>query len=580
MKLPAIPTACLAMGVVLLAGCPHSGAPSVALRDLDRGESVDAAGWETSDVHDEAVALEDGPDADAASEATEPDEANEADLAPDLTSPDIPCVPACATECGFECSGTCGRCPAGEYCSHGICQGGLPPDFGRPCDADRDCRADVCLQTVGLWVCTATCASDDCPLGWVCSDEASMGARVCVPTPACESSCKDRQCGPDGCGQQCGTCDSGLACSLDRRCLAPSDGCHLNYDVGTCGGCPCEECVCALDHYCCEQGWDEKCISLCKICGAWCSTCVADCGLKTCGDDGCGGSCGTCVPGTHCWLGACLGGEPVDYGRPCEEDKDCVAGVCVGSTGGGVCSTTCDGSCPLEWTCQAGPERSVCVPPSGCASDCAGRECGPDGCGGQCGGCAAGEVCSKTGECSVPSGGCEAIPYVPGCGGCDCEAAVCGALPHCCLSGWDAICVGSCAEFGSCPQKCQPECGDRRCGPDGCGWFCGWCLPWEKCQEGECLCLPQCEGRSCGSDGCGGSCGDCPTSGAPLICDSDGQCVPQYDGCLANGFPGCLGCECEQCVCDAMPYCCVTFWDQTCADQCRACGTACPGSRN
>jgi len=65
-----------------------------------------------------------------------------------------------------------------------------------------------------------------------------------------------------------------------------------------------------------------------------------------CGDNGCGGSCGTCPGGQSC---------------------------------------TASGRC-----------EGVCEP------QCAGRECGADGCGGLCGECAPGETCDNRGLC-----GCE-----------------------------------------------------------------------------------------------------------------------------------------------------------------------------
>ena len=40
------------------------------------------------------------------------------------------------------------------------------------------------------------------------------------------------------------------------------------------------------------------------------SACTPDCGGKTCGDDGCGGSCGTCAAGETCGAGGTCEGEP------------------------------------------------------------------------------------------------------------------------------------------------------------------------------------------------------------------------------------------------------------------------------
>jgi len=74
--------------------------------------------------------------------------------------------------------------------------------------------------------------------------------------------------------------------------------------------------------------------------------CVPKCTGKECGDDGCGGDCGTCTA-----------------------PETCEAGVCA------------------------------------CEPECTGRECGDDGCGGFCGGgdgtCPAGEACTDAGVCEA-----------------------------------------------------------------------------------------------------------------------------------------------------------------------------------
>lgn len=72
--------------------------------------------------------------------------------------------------------------------------------------------------------------------------------------------------------------------------------------------------------------------------------CTPDCSEKSCGDDGCGGSCGTCASGASC----------------------------------------------VESQCQA-----ACVP------SCSDKSCGDDGCGGSCGTCAAGATCSLSGVCEA-----------------------------------------------------------------------------------------------------------------------------------------------------------------------------------
>ncbi|MEO7095512.1 MAG: hypothetical protein ABI175_19810 [Polyangiales bacterium] len=76
--------------------------------------------------------------------------------------------------------------------------------------------------------------------------------------------------------------------------------------------------------------------------GAGCS-CTPSCTGKTCGDNGCGGSCGTCP-----------------FGKACDAT--------------GACVTTCTPACT-------------------------GKTCGPDGCGGSCGTCTAPATCSAAGTC-------------------------------------------------------------------------------------------------------------------------------------------------------------------------------------
>jgi len=91
--------------------------------------------------------------------------------------------------------------------------------------------------------------------------------------------------------------------------------------------------------------------------------CTATCDGRTCGDDGCGGSCGSCDEGQWCIAGQCV----VDCVPQCD-DKQC---------GDNGCGGTC-GDCPEGFGCAYGVCTDDCIP------DCAGRRCGDDGCGGTC----------------------------------------------------------------------------------------------------------------------------------------------------------------------------------------------------
>jgi hypothetical protein len=98
-------------------------------------------------------------------------------------------------------------------------------------------------------------------------------------------------------------------------------------------------------------------------------------------DDGCGRTtdCGGCDPGLTCDGGLCVPVcTPTCGGRECGDDG------CGGSCGSCLDGRTCDGD-------------GRCV--DGCTPACTGRECGGDGCGGSCGSCPSGQTCTATGMC-------------------------------------------------------------------------------------------------------------------------------------------------------------------------------------
>ncbi|MDP6943267.1 MAG: hypothetical protein QF464_03885 [Myxococcota bacterium] len=116
--------------------------------------------------------------------------------------------------------------------------------------------------------------------------------------------------------------------------------------------------------------------------------CVSVCVGKTCGGDGCGGSCGTCDDGFACDLAGQCVCDPLCDGKVCGDDG---------------CGDTC-GACVFGSECD---DSGHCV----CVTDCVDRECGGDGCGGSCGVCTSVEICSDLGTC-VPD-------PMAGCGGLD-----------------------------------------------------------------------------------------------------------------------------------------------------------------
>jgi hypothetical protein len=136
------------------------------------------------------------------------------------------------------------------------------------------------------------------------------------------------------------------------------------------------------------------------------AACVPSCDRRTCGPDGCGGSCGTCASGTcgsngHC---ACT---PKCSGRACGPDG------CGGSCGTCPAGSTCDGlgHCAVQ-----------------CTPFCGTRVCGSDGCGGSCGSCTGGYTCGSAGTCQNKPG--------TQCG----NVGACGSAVSCCKCNGTPIC--------------------------------------------------------------------------------------------------------------------------------------------
>jgi len=150
----------------------------------------------------------------------------------------------------------------------------------------------------------------------------------------------------------------------------------------------------------CEAG--ETAATCPQDCGGGCTpACVG----KDCGDDGCGGSCGTCPePGFCNWEGQCESLCTPDCEGPGGTTKECGPDGC-----GDIC-----GECPDELVCG---QSGLCEDPDdpeACMPDCTVAVCGGDGCGGICGTCPEGTYCNDTGLCELdedPGGG----PYASDC---------------------------------------------------------------------------------------------------------------------------------------------------------------------
>lgn len=235
----------------------------------------------------------------------------------------VECVDICdGIQCGTVDECVCGTCREGETCgTNSTCV---------PADAEPACLEQCATHG---WECGDAypgCKCGSCPLNWWCTKYGqceSSGETPCTP------SCGTKQCGEDGCGGSCGECPSGQACQAG-------------------------ECV------------DETVAAQCQ----------EKCAGLECGDiDDC--NCGTCAAGKKC-----------DGTGKCVDDVDPCADACVGKEcGDDGCGGSC-GSCAGQTTCVEGQCQS-------CEPDCAWKECGNDGCGGTCGSCGQGEKCAWDSKC-------------------------------------------------------------------------------------------------------------------------------------------------------------------------------------
>lgn len=119
------------------------------------------------------------------------------------------CTPVCAgKQCGPDgCGGSCGSCPAGQFCSpNGTCiPGSCQPDC-----AGKDCGPDGCGGSCG-----------HCGGNLVCN-----ASQKCVGPP-CVPDCVNKQCGPDLCGGTCGVCPPPKECSVYFQCVLPGSDVNL-----------------------------------------------------------------------------------------------------------------------------------------------------------------------------------------------------------------------------------------------------------------------------------------------------------------------------------------------------------------
>lgn len=213
----------------------------------------------------------------------------------------------------------CGSDGCGEAC--GTCPGEQDVCIIGACICQPDCEGKVC----GDDGCGGICGS--------CGGEQDLcveGACICQPD------CAGKQCGTDGCGSTCGSCDDELFCTGDicaaglcKHNLKPSycaidDTCFLTGQTEP--GIPCNFCDPAQS----TSEWsilpDGKACGDGGVCyDSQCCPKKANCAGLECGDDLCGGTCGTCGAGFYCIEQLCVDPTICDDGNSVDWDG-CTAG--------------------------------------------------------------------------------------------------------------------------------------------------------------------------------------------------------------------------------------------------------------
>ncbi len=299
------------------------------------------------------------------------------DTATSACVPDSSCAPSCAGKaCGSDgCGGTCGACASGSSCNaDGACVAACTGS----CDG-KTCGSDGCGGSCGTCASGEACVKGICVPGQcnpkcqgkVCGDDGcggSCGACAagkdcdktgqCVDPGSCTPDCGGRACGPDGCGDVCGVCAKAEICQDGACSPDPTAACGEIPKIGVCDGNVlrfCDDAGTIAEIDCEKQGLvcqSTRAVADCVTAGS----CLADCTGKVCGDDGCGGSCGSCSKGDACTGGQCVVDTcaPACDGKSCGDDgcggtcacadgAACEAGQCEGADGADGTADTIDG---------------------------------------------------------------------------------------------------------------------------------------------------------------------------------------------------------------------------------------------
>ena len=511
---------------------------------------------------------------------------------------------ACDCKCGAwdpdcaDATTVVAGCGSFEACDKsGKCVSAIPA--GWTCLGSQYAALDAC--DCGCGAPDPDCATTNLPVSGCKTGEACGKTGTCE---ACKPDCSGKTCGDDGCGGSCGTCDGGKLCS-GGACVDPCQPKPLACQTATCG--------------------DDGCGGSCGICMVGSSCVQGQCQwTEPPKPDSCQGSCGSLAPsGCSCAIGCAKSNTCCsDYGQFCKCKPACTGKQCGDNGCGGTCGS-CDGSkpwCGADQLCSAK-----------CTPQCTGKACGADGCGGVCGTCAAGSTCTGDFQCVPANWQCPLIYFADGeacdcgCGApdpdctnakllvfgcpttqtaCDttgvCKVAFCGHNADCGVSQW---CVGSYAAGGGAFKGvCSvPESKAKAPG--------AFCTAGVECATGVCLgglCRTHCtgDGDCPGSERCLGMAVSLPGAsqksgymgvctgllGSGKTCTSQASCEPGVEVCTALIDPISFGpkylCDvgssgggksCAMSQCPSGQVCAATAGGPVCGLTCLGGSKDCPG---
>jgi hypothetical protein len=187
-------------------------------------------------------------------------------------------VKTCPSTGDTECKkNTCN--PADGSCALTAVGGGLPCDDENACTLNETCADGVCTGGTTL----------------TCKDNKDCTTDSCNPELGCEFPAKSTD----------SPCEDGNACTVGDKC-----GLGAVCNPGTTSNCddsdPCTTDACTFTSPFCSHTAVPGCCTSTPQCGGGTKVCfnnqccTPSCTDKDCGDDGCGGSCGTCTEGFTC----------------------------------------------------------------------------------------------------------------------------------------------------------------------------------------------------------------------------------------------------------------------------------------